>query len=172
MLLKHIRHPPDPMLHRGRRHIECTCGWLGKLPVVSRGRRLSPDEVVKQSETLWLSHVPPRERRTYLLLDTRHPPGFRDVDMIRDELRDQAIEDGLPVDEVRLRIAAQAEYNRQRPIVGNFLMPEGTPVQVVEVIDRLGDLYMGRFKAARDGTIEELPVGEIRTPDGRVWRAE
>lgn len=170
MLRKHVR-MPDPMVRGHFHHFECKCGWRGKVPVVTKGRRLDVDQLRDAAERAWVEHIPPRERRVYLLLDTRPPPNFRDLDQIKLELRDQARDEQLPIDETRLAIAAQAEFNGQRKIMGNFLMPEGTPVHLVDVTER-DDLYFGKFQSRLDGPIEELPIGEVREPNGRVWCAE
>lgn len=170
MLRKHVR-SPEPMVRGQFHHIECRCGWRGKVPAQRRGRRLGPDDLAKSAETLWLSHVPPRERRVYLLLDTRPPKNFVPLEEIKDQLRDAKLEAAEAINDQLLDLQARAEFKEQRQIVGNFLMPEGSPVHLLKVIERDGRDW-GRFRTKADGPIEELPVGEIRTPDGKVWCAE
>lgn len=170
MLRKHVR-VPEPMMRGRFHHIECHCGWRGKVPMQRRGRQLGQDDLRNSAETLWLSHVPPRERRVYLLLDTRPPSNFLPLEEIKDQMRESKLEAAEAINDQLLDLQARAEFKAQRQIVGNFLMPEGSPVHLLEVIEK-GGRDWGRFQTSQDGPVEELPVGEIRTPDGKVWCPE
>lgn len=53
---------------------------------------------------------------------------------------------------------------------GNMIMPEGKPCTLLGWIERAG-VYRGRVKGFDHNDPElELPIGEIRTADGRVFR--
>lgn len=160
-LVRHLRRP-EPMPRGAFYHIECDCGWAGKVPVKDGLGQALTDA----AEELWVAHVPPRERRVYLLLDTRAPDEFRSLPSIRDALRDEGPRSGSVLEH-----EAKRRFERQLPIRGNFVMPEGTPIHLHSTDERDG-MYYGTFSLERDGPQQELPVGEIRTPDGRVWRAE
>lgn len=68
----------------------------------------------------------------------------------------------LPQDQRRLYILVD-----QRPgHVGNWIMPEGEPVQLSQWIEDNGT-YRGLI-----GGDNWLPIGEIRTTEGRVFRME
>lgn len=171
MLRKHVRRP-SPMPAGAFWIIECSCGWLAKVPIHGQGRALSMKELGDKGEKLWLDHVPPRERRVYLLCDTRPPEEFRSLDEIRTDLRDAALfgSDGKPtgrsIDERVLDLQARAKFKAQRAIRGNFLMPEGTPVHLISTEER-GGLHYGRF-TVKGGHEQELPIGEVRLADGKV----
>lgn len=93
----------------------------------------------------FVEHVPEAERRTYLLVDMR-PSNV----------------DARP---------AQGEFDDPEKLpIGTFVMPAGEPVAFLSWHDDDG-VYIGRFKPA-NGPEQELPVGEYRSPEGRVFRLE
>lgn len=122
--------------------MRCDCGWVARVPQFDGTRPLSRDEIEQRLERQFLAHIPAGELRTYLLLDTRPPQGCDDL----------VNDDGTPI------------------IVGNFAMPEGVPVQLLSTDQRDG-VHYGRFKIAGEDEAE-LPIGEVRTPEGRVFRLD
>ncbi len=164
-LVRHLRRP-EAMPRGAFYHIECDCGWAGKVELRQGNLILDGQALTDAAEELWVSHVPPRERRVYLLLDTRAPDDFLSLPTIRHELQCASDRKGLA-----LEAEAKRRFETQLPIRGNFLMPEGTPIFLHSTDERDG-MYYGTFSLEQDGPTQELPVGEIRTPDGQVWRAE
>lgn len=171
MLRKHVRRP-DPMPRGQFHHFGCDCGFEGKVPIHSGGRLLQGDNLTERAEAAWVAHVPPRERRVYLLLDTRPPEHFQPLDEIKDHLRALAAVEGAALDDQLLAVKAQVEFQAQRPIRGNYVMPEGLLIDTMLAIEERGGKDWGRFQVKENGPVEELPVGEIRLPDGRVFCAE
>ena len=56
--------------------------------------------------------------------------------------------------------------------MGNFIMPEGKPCNMLRWWQK-GGLYYGRAQGFGLGDpVLELPIGEIRLEDGRVFRTE
>jgi hypothetical protein len=154
----------DPALCRHiRRHrlhpegsawiLDCDCGWRGRIPVAQR--REDADSAL---EAQFVEHLKPEERQTYLLCDTRKPACWR-------SLAEIIADDHLPLD------AAQQVFHAQPQIIGNFVMPEGLPVMLLASREEEG-MHFGTFRIGTDGESRELPIGEVRTPEGRVFRAE
>jgi hypothetical protein len=54
---------------------------------------------------------------------------------------------------------------------GNFLMPIGTPCLLTKWREAAG-VRWGSYLVPETGEAGELPVGEIRTQDGRVFRLD
>jgi hypothetical protein len=150
--LRHIRRPssqPDGPWSL----IRCDCGWEGR--TVGTGR--TGPEIDASLEQVFRAHLPEAEARTYLLVDSRSPPDNA-------SLEDLLAECGT-VEEARAAFAAQPQ------IVGTFVMPIGEPVVLLrERID--DDVHFGTYCAADDPAEAELPVGEVRTPDGKVFRLD
>lgn len=127
---------------RARWIMACDCGWSCRVRQFDGTRPRSRQEIEEELQAEFVNHIPPAERQTYLLLDTRPQPS---ADSIIDE-------DG------------------QIAIVGNFVMPEGLPVELISTRRRSG-VHFGRFRIG-SGDEQELPIGEVRTPDGRVFRLD
>jgi len=159
---RHIRRP-DPSPRGDSWHIECDCGWQTSIPIHAGRRMLTAEQLRDRGESAFICHIPPRERKTYLLVDSRTPPGFRAAD----EIMDESADDGQPI----TRDRALAIFHEQPPIMGVFVMPWGKPVILVSTDERGGIRY-GRFKQSPNGPEDELPIGEVRTHDGRVFRIE
>lgn len=56
-------------------------------------------------------------------------------------------------------------------IVGNFVMPIGDPI-LLEASREEDGVHYGSFRMGPAEPLEELPVGEVRTPDGKVFRLD
>lgn len=165
MLRQHVRRTsgiPAGQFYR----IECSCGWIGKVAIHKKGRRLTKDQLLEAAEKAFVEHIPPRHRRVYLLCDLRPPVGFQSLDEIRAQLKDAAELEGEKVSPAILDLQARARFDAQIVIRGNFLMPEGTRVHLTGSDERDGLKY-GRF-TVKGGHEQELPIGEVRLADGRV----
>lgn len=130
------------MLRKQGWRIRCDCGWEAHISPHRGNTPLGGPEVAEALEKAFVGHLPASERRTYLLVDQR---------------------DGHQ---------------------GNWLMPEGQPCQLVSHFEADG-IRFARFMACDAFENEDgewllrptgdtgiLPVGEVRTFDGRVFRAD
>lgn len=151
-LCKHIRRPAS-MPDGGWWIIRCDCSWEGRTPDMGR-----PATVIDASlEQIFRAHLPEGEAKTHLLVDARPNPDWQELDWWLGR-------SGL--DEV----AARAEFANQPAIIGTFVMPFGEPVLLLsERVD--DDVHFGTYRTS-DGDEAELPVGEVRTPEGRVFRLD
>lgn len=136
-ICEHIRKPhPFPVMSKWR--IECSCGWRGEISRIHAMRDLSRTEAEERLNRLFIDHVPPAERQTYVLVDQR-PSRIEGANGVE-----------LPT--------------------GNMIMPEGLPCTLLQWWED-GDEYHGRVQGFRFGDpVLVLPIGEIRTADGRVFR--
>lgn len=138
------------------RAIRCDCGWEGRTPALGRSER----DIDGSLEQVFRDHLPAAEARTHLLVDSRTPDEWQSLD----EWLAQAREEGWS------EAQARAAFASQPPIYGTFVMPIGEPV--VLVADRVeGGVHHGTYQTP-DGQRGELPVGEVRTPEGRVFRLD
>lgn len=130
----------NPSPVRGRWQLKCDCGWCGEISAFDGPRQIPRGEADKQLEQMFLGHIPEARRQTYVLVDQR------------------AMAAGDPV-----------EGEPDSP-VGNFIMPEGKPCRLVAWWESDG-VYQGRVKGFDFEDPElELPIGEIRTANGQVFR--
>lgn len=137
----HIRRPhPFPVQEHWR--IDCDCGWSGKLCRFEGPRELGRAEAEKRLNQLFIDHVPADRRQLYILVDQR------------------------PSREIE----EDAEGNLFEPATGNFIMPEGKPCTLLGWWEENG-LYRGKVRGfdLKDPVLE-LPIGEIRTAEGKVYR--
>jgi hypothetical protein len=139
--------------------MDCDCGWRGKASA-----ELPRDEASADLERQFIAHLRPEELRAYILCDVRRPEGWQTVaDIIDAAARTERV--ALTVQE------AQRRFHAQPQIVGNFVMPEALPVELVS--SRYEDeVHFGTFRIDGGDELHELPIGEVRTPEGRVFRAE
>jgi hypothetical protein len=154
-MIRHLRRP-DPNPDQGFRIIRCDCGWEERTPDMCR----SAEALESSLEQLFRQHLPAAEARTHLLCDTREPESNRALEDIRAELVEQE------QDPAR----AEAIFAAQPQIVGTFLMPIGIPVMLLGSELRDG-VHVGRF-SEDGGPEQELPIGEVVTPVGRVFRLD
>jgi hypothetical protein len=130
------------MLRNGRWKIRCDCGWEHDISPHRGNTVLQGHEIADLLETAFVGHLSASERHLYILVD-------------------------------------------QRPDhVGNWIMPEGSPCLLISHFESDG-IRIARFMPAEvecgeDGSVAKpkrgaepglLPVGEIRTADGKVFRA-
>lgn len=139
--------------------LDCDCGWRGRTPLAGQPRA-DADEIL---ERLFIGHLRPDERRAYILCDVRRPDSWRSLAEIMEEA--EAQDSPISLQE------AKRIFHAQSPIIGNFVMPEGTPVLLLH--SRYEDeIHYGTYRVPDTDEIDELPIGEVRTPEGRVFRAE
>lgn len=130
---------------RERWQMRCDCGWLGEVSASSAGRVKAGQEVEIELDALFVGHLKPDERRLYVLVDQRQK-GHR-------------VERG------------NGEVESIMAGVGNFLMPEGTPCLLTTWHEAEG-VYFGHYLDPKTGDHGVLPIGEVRTADGRVLRLD
>lgn len=143
-LTRHLRRPhPSPV--KGLWLLECDCGWRGHTPTAKpSGQAVPYRDAEKELNALFLEHIPVDQRQTYLLIDQRPSQTLRN-----------------PGDE-----DAEPEYLA----TGNYIMPEGKPCTLLGWWEDAGT-YQGRAKGfAFEDPVLLLPIGEIRTAGGRVFR--
>jgi hypothetical protein len=151
VLCQHIRRwDTGPTL--GRWCLTCDCGWTG---TAVEGKQLA--SVEDQLNSQFIAHLAPDERQTYLLVDSRRPRGFREVEQIMEQ---EGVE----------RAEAERLFRTQQQIVGTFVMPEGLPAMLLDWSED-SDMRRGRVRLDT-GRVFHLPVGEVRTEDGRVFRCD
>jgi hypothetical protein len=158
MSIRHLRRlvsrPEGPC-----RLIRCECGWEGRTPDMGR----TEAEVDASLERIYRDHLPVDEARTHLLVDSRENPDFQDLDWWLDQA--PRLENGKPD-----RAWARAHYSAQPRIIGTFVMPIGEPVTLVA--DRLErGVHFGTYRNAEQ-ELAELPIGEVMTTEGRVFRLD
>lgn len=155
MIVRHIRRPqssPDGPWWL----IRCDCGWKGQTP--DMGRKSA--EIDASLEQLYRGHLAADEARTYLLVDSRTPQSFQPLEVWLADAAD-------PENAMTEELARQA-FASQPTIEGVFVMPWGEPT--VLVAERVEDgVHIGSYRM-ESGELAELPIGEVRTPDGRVFR--
>ena len=144
-LIRH-RRQPFPSSVRGQWKLACCCGWSHEVSGATP-RRQAEDELGR----LFVEHVPLDERQAYLLVDRRPS--------------------GRLVDQQWNKEFEEYEGGTELP-AGNFIMPEGRPCTLLEWWESDG-IYYGRAQGFGLGDpVVELPLGEIRLENGRVFRAE
>lgn len=151
MLCQHIRRW-DTAPTGGRWSLTCDCGWVG---TALEGASLASVEDALNRQ--FLAHLGHEERQTYLLVDSRKPRGFREVEQI---MEDEGVE----------REEAERLFKTQPQIVGTFVMPEGLPAMLLDWSED-DDMRRGRVRL-ENGRVFHLPVGEVRTEEGRVFRCD
>lgn len=136
----HIRRP-IPGIVDNKIRMECDCGWSAALPY--------PACTYEQLETLFIGHVPGDQRRAYVLVDQR--------------LSDQA----KPGTET-LNADGEIESAEMLPR-GNWIMPAQIPCLVMgwRQTDEWYIVTVREF--AHDAPLIELPLGEVRTRDGKIF---
>lgn len=151
---------------RGEWILRCDCGWEGRTPQLADLRHRSRVETDEALNEAFLAHLRPDERRTYLLVDSRRPEDFMEVDEI---IAAAACARG----EQLTRAEAQRRYAEQPPIVGVFVMPESIPAMLVDTRESDDPRYehLGTYRIGNEPPAE-LPIGEVRTPEGRVFRVD
>lgn len=155
-LCRHIRRP-DPSPLRGNWLIACDCGWTGTVPDLGRSREQIGDALNR----IFVDHLPKGESRTYLLVDTQEPRSNLTIGQITDAMA----EAGEKLDAAE----AARRFEAQPKIIGTFVMPVGEPVVLLGERKAAG-VHYGRFTV--DGREHELPIGEVRTADSRVFRLD
>lgn len=130
--------------------LSCDCGWRSSAPEGVQSYA-GEEELNRQ----FIAHLAPEARQTYLLVDSRKPRDFRYVEQIMEA-------DGVD------RAEAERLFRNQQQIVGTFVMPEGLPAMLLDWSED-DDLRHGRVRL-NDGRVLQMPVGEVRTEDGRVFR--
>jgi hypothetical protein len=119
-----------------------------------------PAQIDAALEQLFREHLPEDERRTHLLVDSRQPDEFVSLEGML----------GLVGEEFETEEHARAAYAAQPTIIGTFVMPIGEPV--ILIADRFEDgTHHGTYRT-HAGETGELPIGEIKTPEGRVFRLD
>lgn len=143
-LLKHLRRP-QAQITGGNWSISCDCGWTGSTSCM-RGRSVKKGaEVEQELEQLFRAHLPPGERIKYVLVDTR-----------------------------QVEVPENPDDENSKLIMvprGNFLMPLGTPCKLTRHFERDGVRY-AVYLVEKTGEVGELPVGEVRTADNRVFKLD
>lgn len=154
-MIRHLRrHSVKP--EDGWWLIRCDCGWEGRTPFMQRQRAA----IAASLEVVYREHLPAGEERTHLLVDTREP----EENLSLEEWLDLAADEESELTEAQ----ARAAYAAQSPVIGTFVMPIGEPVMLVA--DRYEDgVHNGSYRDAA-GVLHELPIGEVTTADGRVFR--
>lgn len=142
-LTRHYRRPAQ-MAQQGVWHIRCDCGWAGQISAFAGARVLKAQEVEDQLEKLFVDHLPADKRRLYIMVDQR-----------QDSIAEVEREAG----KVELVCCAN----------GNWLMPEGVQCVLTSHFEADGIRY-GNYLVPDTGETGRLPIGEIRTADGRVFR--
>lgn len=141
--IKHIKRPyPQPAA--GKWRVKCDCGWETWLPaVLPPARRAMPfAEAQGRLHDLFIGHLRPAERRTYLLVDTRiHTP-------------------------------ADEETGEPEKIYGTFIMPESVGVQLVRAWEDDGVHMGEVRDSDPTKPLLTYPIGEIRNEAGSVWRLD
>lgn len=152
MMFKHIRRP-DLSPTRGRWRIRCDCGWHGTAPMARNGKPLTGDQIQEALENAFQKHLPANHRSQYVLVDSR-----------------PAVSNAAAQLAAMGATAADAEeLAAEVGIGGVFVMPEGTPVDDFTHYETDG-VRRAKFRVGeRRG---DLPIGEIRHPDGRVFRLD
>lgn len=105
-------------------------------------RRWRPGERDKTLHGTFLAHIPEAEREVYILVDMR------------------------VVDE------ADPETGSPETVNGVFIMPAGIPCRQIQWIESDGNFYSKVQPFRPLSPIVTLPVGEVRTRDGKVFRLE
>ena len=106
------------------------------------GQIVSRSAAERILDRAFVEHIPADRRRVYLLVDQRNSDPTDDSD------------------------------SSDRLAMGNFIMPEGKPCNMLRWWQK-GGLYYGRAQGFGLGDpVLELPIGEIRLEDGRVFRTE
>lgn len=164
-MIAHIRRW-DPAPKHDRWHLRCDCGWEGHTAqheyVGPEVRPRSAAEVQEALEALFLAHLGHDEQRTYVLVDHRRPVGFKTVA----DIFAQAVVDREVINEAE----GLRRYDAQPQMVGTFVMPSGEPAQLLRWFEDAG-LRRGTVELA-DGRKLTLPIGEVRTQDGKVFRLD
>lgn len=163
-MIEHIRRP-DPMPHNGQWIMGCDCGWVGHAAQMDGLRPRGREEIEPELEQAFVDHVPAADRRSYLLVDSRKPKSWLPFE---DILADERGVGGASFVDSRRR--AKRRFEAQPTLVGTFLMPEGQPVQLLEWWEQ-DDVRIGRAEL-QNGLVLELPIGEVRTEDGKVYRLD
>lgn len=141
---RHIRRP-QPGLDKGDWLIRCDCGWEGRTGPLAGAKVKSGAEVEAELEAAFVGHLAANERELYVLIDNR---------MV--EVPEDPENDASPLVKV---------------VRGTFVMPVGTPCKLTGASERDG-VHWARFLLPDTGRTGELPVGEIRTDRGKVWRLD
>lgn len=155
-MAKHLRRATVPVGDRFT--LRCECGWEGH----THGLGRLPDEIDHALEVQFRRHLPNAERRTHLRCDTRKPDEYRTLEEISAQIEEEEGEPD-PVKAARL-------FASQPQIIGTFVMPIGEPVLLLEARKEDG-VHYGRFEDEH-GRVRELPIGEVTTPEGRVFRLD
>lgn len=150
--LRHIRRRAAPL--RGVHRIRCDCGWSG----TEARPGLAPAQIEVSLQLQFRAHLPAHEARTYLLCDARRPADYRSLEQVLADL------EGTDPEQAR------REFEEQPGIVGNFVMPLGEPVLLLSTRERDG-VFWGTYQLG-DEEPAELPVGEVRTAEGKVFRLD
>jgi hypothetical protein len=143
--IPHIRRPA-PMPIGSVWRIDCDCGWRGEvLRWKSRGVDKTREEAEAELNHKFVAHLPPAQRQTYVLVDQTLAPDPRDG------------------------IADPRKAKNFLPR-GNWIMPEGKGCNILEWGEK-GGVYSAKVRGYLPGDpVLELPVGEVRTADGKVYR--
>lgn len=139
--LKHQRRPQQ-QIARGEWSVKCDCGWEGRTGCMEGARVKANAQVQQELETLYRAHLPAAEQRSYVLIDNRK------------QLIANPGDDGDQLIEV---------------VKGSFVMPIGDPVKLISHSQQ-GGVHFVVYLDPETGETGELPVGEIRTAHGRVFK--
>lgn len=77
--------------------------------------------------------------------------------------------DHIPAAERRTYILVDARSAGEGLINGNFVMPEGVPVQLLSS-HKFDGVHFGDWRDPDTGETGTLPIGEVRTPESQVFR--
>lgn len=124
----------------GMWQIRCDCGWAGQVSAFEAHRVLSGPEIEQRLEKAFVDHLPADQRRLYIMVDQR-------------EESIGELPDGTLVSCAN----------------GNWLMPEGVQCLLSSWFEADGIRY-GSWLIPSTGENGQLPIAEIRTKDGRVFR--
>jgi hypothetical protein len=140
-LCRHIRRVEQMARSDGTWGHRCDCGWTGAIETVDPAGRKLTKREIEDA----------LER-----LFVTHLPFA--------ERRAYLLLDTRPVPNPR-------DPNGGMMNAGNFLMPEGVPVNLLCYEDR-GGIYFGHYTVPEEPGEHELIIGEVRNPDGRVFRLD
>lgn len=133
--------------HIRRSHPQPVAGkWLMRCDCGWEGRILNigqtSTKAYEQLNKKFLEHIPTDELQTYVLVDTR------------------------------VHTEADPETGEPERIYGNFIMPEGVACRLVRDWEDDGVRWAEVQEAAATKPVIALPIGEVRTREGRVFRLD
>lgn len=142
-ICKHIRRF-NPQPAAGYWHMRCDCGWADKIARVKPPsmRDMSQAEAYEELNKLFTAHLRSDEMQTYVLVDARV---FSPYD---------------------------PETGEPEKIYGNFIMPEAVGVRLIRNWEDRGVRWAEVQEWDPLKVPVTLPIGEIRTREGRVFRLD